>query len=72
MKIQVYFFDNGNTAIFDEDGNQMTTLQKSWFELFLDYLSRQGVDIDNIEFNLPNEHKAEPFKVEDEYNWRIV
>lgn len=53
----VCFFDNGNTAVFNESGEQIAPIQKSWFSLFVDFLIERGYDLSELEkmgFTFPN------------------
>ena len=58
MKIkQIFFFNNGTTAVFDEKGEQMPKLQKPWMKVYRNFLEEHGVDpadIKDIEIIMPN------------------
>ena len=74
MKYTVYCFPNGNTAVFDNRGEQVPEMQIPWIRLLFKHLQFHGVDLekDNVIFNLPNGMKAKPFKVPDgEFNWEV-
>lgn len=68
---KVIFFSNGNTAVFDEQGEQVPSLQEGWFRLFLDFLKMHGVNPLDAEYTLPNGQKAKPFKTKTGYNWEV-
>lgn len=71
----LFFFSNGNTAVFD--GNeQIPELQVSWFRLAIEWMRKQGVDVEHCEIMLPAgdaeiiplpEHEAGM----PDWNWRI-
>jgi hypothetical protein len=64
----IIFFPNGNTAVFDENGEQMPELQKSWFRLFINSLGE--CDLDNTEIIMPDRLRVEIIKLENnEFNW---
>lgn len=66
----VLFFPNGNSAVLDEEGQQIPELQKSWFLMFVEFLQSKGVKVEDIEeIKLPNGKVAEYLK--DYHNWRI-
>lgn len=70
----VFFFPNGNAAVFDENGQQMPELQQSWLIVFLGWLQTQsGQPMDTIkEIVLPNGDLAKPFKTsEGSWNWDV-
>lgn len=53
----VIFLGNGNTAVFDEDGEQIPELQKTWVLLFLNVLRDAGysdADIASIRVRFPH------------------
>ncbi len=65
MKIKsIVFFPGGNTAVFDEDGNQISHLQKNWFLEFLKQLHYMWEDFEEAEILLPG-GKVELEKIED-------
>lgn len=74
-----YLFSSGVTG-FTYEGKQQSTLQTSWFSLYLDHLSEKGLTDDEImatEFFLPccgeSFKHAKPFRTSDgEWNWKIV
>lgn len=72
----VMFFSNGNTAVFDAEGNQIPSLQNSWLLLFMKFLqsnSTEPIDFDKTEIVLPDIHCARVFKLENgEMNWEVL
>ena len=71
--MEVFFFDNGNTAVFDENGDQMSDLQRSYIVMFAEFLKTKGFDPTKISYLLPNDKKAQLFSIKgDTYNWRFV
>lgn len=65
------FFNNGNTMFFNDKGEQVPELQQSWFLMYIKFLVKQGIDPINVEYEMPDGQKPEPFKTEDSYNWRF-
>ena len=71
--MNVIFFPNGNTAVFDEDGKQIPQLQKSWILLFAEHLRDQNIDPLKADYTMPDGSSASLFKTSDgSYNWRIT
>lgn len=46
---KMLLFSNGAVAAFDESGNQIPELQKSWIELLLESIESKGIDPTKIE-----------------------
>ena len=69
------FFNNGNTAATDVDGQQIPELQRSWLVLFAEFLEKQGVDPLQVEFMLPGGLHARLFKIPYErgggFKWHV-
>jgi len=73
MRPRIVFFANGNTMAFNRFGKQMPKLQESWFLLFLEVVKAEGFRPEDVDFELPNGMKAEPFSIGNgDYNWRVV
>jgi hypothetical protein len=70
--MKVIFFSNGNTICFDEKGEQVPELQKSWFLLYAQFLESKGIDVQNIEYQLPSGGYAKIFKTSIGYNWEVI
>lgn len=70
-KMEVIYFSNGNTAVFDKNGNQIPELQQGWLKLSVEFIKSKGLDPLKMKFTLPNNDNATLFKTEDGYNWRI-
>lgn len=70
--MNVYHFSNGNTVIFDDNGEQMPELQESWFKIFLDSLESKGIDPTTMNFIMPRGEIVEPFKTEHDWNWKLM
>ena len=69
---EVIFMRNGNTAVFDEDGEQIPELQESWFLKYIDFLKKGGINpgfIEKINFVFPDMRVAEYLK--DVNNWKF-
>jgi len=70
--MKVYFFDNGNSCVFNEKDQQVASLNKSWLLLYVEFLKSKGLNPTDFEFKMPNAKIAKIFKMEDgNYNWRI-
>ncbi len=66
------FFSNGNTGFFDEKGRQVSKLQRSWLQLYIEFLEKEGGDPTEIEFILPNGDRAQVFKTpRGRWNWEV-
>ena len=66
--MKVIFFANGNTACLDDYG-QVPVLQKSWMQLYIEFLETQGVNPEDIIFQFPNGGVAKAIRIEDGWNW---
>ena len=51
------FFPNGAAIAFNLDGQQIGSKTYSWFNLYLEYLDKQGIDPTTITFTMPNNKK---------------
>lgn len=72
---KIVLFSNGNTAVFDESGEQVGELQKKgWMELWFEWMELQGVDVryvKTIEMVVNGKTKyARPFKIADG-SWNV-
>ncbi len=67
--VEVMFFANGNTAVFDEKGEQIPKLQRSWLVMFIEMLEKQGFDPTGIIFNTPDARVAHPFIKKEDGSW---
>jgi len=52
--MKVLFFLNGNTAVFNDKGQQIHELQEPWFLLFVEFLKRHHHDPATVEFTMPD------------------
>lgn len=75
---KIILFQNGNSIILDEDGNQMLTLDKGWFCHFLEYLEGKGINVTSgdLQISLVSDSKEErvfrPFRTSSgEINWEV-
>lgn len=68
--ITVYFLPMGNVAVCDRAG-QMSELQKSYVELYCEFLESKGYKPEGAIFYLPNGEKARAFKTEHGWNWEV-
>lgn len=69
--ITVYFFPNGNVTVCGQDGRQIFELEKSYVELFCEFLESKGYKPEDAIFNLPSGEEAEIFKTMSGWNWEI-
>lgn len=69
--MQVFFFNNGNTAVCDTTGQQVPDLQQPWILLFAEFLKSKGIDPEAADFMLPSGKMAHLFRTEAGLNWRI-
>lgn len=68
--VDVFFFNNGNSAIFDSAGQQITELQEPWLLLFVAHLESKGVDPAQIKFLMPDGKHAKLLRTSDNrWNW---
>ena len=67
---RVIFFPNGGTAVFDENGQQLPNLQRSWLKLFADFLDDHDEDPTEFEFTLPDGTHAKAIETASGYNWK--
>jgi len=70
-KAKVYFFPNGNTAVFIDD-EQSAEHQRSWFLKYVNFLKRKEIDVENSEYILPDGDTAVLIKIGSRYNWKVI
>jgi len=59
----IMFFQNGNTAVFDKNGEQVPELQKGWLLMFIEFLQSKNIKVENIdEIILPTGGKVKYLK----------
>ena len=68
MKKQVMFYRNGTTVVLGEDGLPMTSLQRSWVQLFLDYLDEHDEDPTEFEFITGDGQQVKVLETESGYD----
>lgn len=69
---KVIFFPNGNTGCFDKSGQQIPSLQKSWIQLYFEFLESKEIKPEGIIFVCPTLNEAKPFKTsEGNWNWEF-
>jgi hypothetical protein len=68
---KVVFFPNGQTAVFDEQGQQMPELQRSWLKLFADFLDDHDEDPTEFEFTMPDGRVVKVLETESGWNWTV-
>ena len=68
----IMIFTNGNTACFDEKGNQIAEIQFSWLELYFQKLESLGINpnkVKNIEMSVNGRNVyAKPIRLEEGWN----
>ena len=69
-QVNVIFFPNGNTAVF-ENHEQAPELQQSWFLKFVEFLESKDVDVMNSIYQL-QEGQAKLIRTEEGYNWNFI
>lgn len=69
MTTTIMFFNNGNTAVFDERDQQMDYFQEPWLLIYARWLKAQGQDLSQVKFQMPNGRTAQ---LDGENNWRIL
>lgn len=68
---RIYFFDNGNVAVYDSAGNQVPRLQRPFLQLFCDQLEASGVDMSKKFLSVkPDGDKWVRFEKDDD--WWVV
>lgn len=68
----IYFFPNGNTAVFIDD-KQVGILQEAWIRLFFEHLIKNEQNPEDFEITMPDGSSAKAFKLEDgSYNWKFI
>ncbi|PCJ55977.1 MAG: hypothetical protein COA79_20420 [Planctomycetota bacterium] len=58
---QILFFANGNTAVFDKNGEQIGELQEAWDKMYVQFLGAQGFtpeQLAGIQFTMPDRRRA--------------
>jgi hypothetical protein len=75
---ELMIFSNGNIAVFDEAGQQVSELQKPWMEMIFEFLVSRGVyppDIKKIRiFNGPGATRIDtitPIEIPGGWNWSV-
>lgn len=62
----IMFFANGNTAVFDNEGQQMSEFQKSWLLQCLESIQKNGGIIGEVcVIKMPDGQTAIPLRNED-------
>ncbi len=60
--MKITFFDNGMNMAF-ENGEQVSTAQKSWLIVYAEYLESQGIDPAEQEYEMPSGQSVKVFRV---------
>ena len=71
IKAEVIFFPNGNTAVLINK-EQSAKHQGSWFLKYIKFLERNGIDVLNSTYTLPDGRQAKLIKIEKGYNWKVL
>lgn len=73
MKIKsLMFLPNGNTACFDERGQQIPELQLGYLQMWCKYAESLGYKPEEINEVLLSSGRAKIIKTEDGYNWKMT
>jgi len=68
----IKFNSNGTTVAYDKSGNQINDYNFSWLRSYLNFLKAFTVDVESIEFIMPNGAlKAKITKKDDQLDWLI-
>ncbi len=74
--MKVTFYSNGNTVVFDEDGQQAAEYQEPWILLFANFLKEKGIDPLATTFIMPSGRSARIISATHEdkeyFNWEIL
>ena len=68
----VMFFNNGNTAVFDEHGKPVPELQESWLTFYVQFLRSMEIDPLDCIFELQGSGKARIFETAHGYSWEFL
>lgn len=66
---EIILFANGNTIVFDEDGEQIGEAQCSWLRLYIEFLVSKGVNPDGMKMLMPNNREVSIHMTKQGYNW---
>ena len=70
--VKIKFGANGNTMVFDADGNQIPELQHPWFRAYINFLKAYNVDIEKIDYEMPGSAlKATVTKEDKHWDWTV-
>ena len=64
----IMIFGNGNSMVFDDNGEQIPELQTGWFRIYIEWLQSKGVNVENVDFEI-HRRKVKIIKTENEFNW---
>lgn len=67
--MKVMFFNNGNTMVFDNQGQQVEECQEPWLRLYADFLASKDIDPTKVSFEMPNGRSVKVIKTDIGYNW---
>ena len=70
---RIMFLPNGNTAVFNEKGQQIPELQGSWLLEFIKaMMAKTTVNIELVQITLPDGKRARLFKLEKDLHWEVI
>ena len=72
MALTVFCFPNGNYAVCDESGEQVTEVQGSWLLDIADRIARGGYNPIEASVLLPYGRRAQFFVTPSGLNWRVT
>ena len=67
----IMFFMNGNTAVTDENGQQIPEYQQSWMIKYLESTGKPLEEFIDTLLILPDGQRARLFKTDEGFNWNI-
>ncbi len=73
MKVKtIFFFNNGNTAVCNPNGEQIPELQTAWLRTAIEAMRAKGAEIgEDCEILLPGGSHAE-LLTGVEFNWKVI
>lgn len=66
-------FSNGNTAVFDDQDQQVGELQKGWLNIWCEWMESKGVDVSEVKdiTTIVNGRKVNLFPYKTENGWNV-
>lgn len=70
MGIKVMFLPSGNTVAF-KDGQQVPEMSESWLLLYVQMIATLGIDVEQVDFVMPDTTHAKVITEYGRLNWTI-